>query len=146
MTSVDTSHSVLEDRIFSLELALTNVGGALLAPDGWEDDQRLHQYLYDTVRRALHHSPFGEALAHREQQLHAREMEPHIRNLEPIASAMAAQQDESAAAAAAAAAAEAPAEGAAADLAPAEEPDAGAATPESGAPRDYGWPTQGPSQ
>jgi hypothetical protein len=138
MTSVDTSHSVLEDRIFSLELALTNVGGALLAPDGWEDDQRLHQYLYDTVRRALHHSPFGEALAHREQQLHAREMEPHIRNLEPIASAMAAQQDEPAAAVAA----EAPAEGAPADLAPAEEPAAGTTTPESGAPRDYGWPTQ----
>ena len=138
MTSVDTSHSVLEDRIFSLELALTNVGGALLAPDGWEDDQRLHQYLYDTVRRALHHSPFGEALAHREQQLHAREMEPHIRNLEPIASAMAAQQDEPVAAVTA----EAPAEGAPADLAPAEEPAAGTATPESGAPQDYGWPTQ----
>jgi hypothetical protein len=136
MTSVDTSHSVLEDRIFSLELALTNVGGALLAPDGWEDDQRLHQYLYDTVRRALHHSPFGEALAHREQQLHAREMEPHIRNLEPIASAMAAQQEESAAAAAVAS------EGTPADAAPAEEPAADTATPESSGPREYGWPTQ----
>ena len=136
MTSVDTSHSVLEDRIFSLELALTNVGGALLAPDGWEDDQRLHQYLYDTVRRALHHSPFGEALAHREQQLHAREMEPHIRNLEPIASAMAAQQDEPAPAAAA------PAENAQADAAAAEAPAAGSATPDSGGPREQGWPTQ----
>jgi len=136
MTSVDTSHSVLEDRIFSLELALTNVGGALLAPDGWEDDQRLHQYLYDTVRRALHHSPFGEALAHREQQLHAREMEPHIRNLEPIASAMAAQQDEPAPAAAA------PDEDAQADAAAAEAPAAGSATPDSGGPREHGWPTQ----
>jgi hypothetical protein len=135
MTSVDTSHSLLEDRIFSLELALTNVGGALLAPDGWEDDQRLHQYLYDTVRRALHHSPFGEALAHREQQLHAREMEPHIRNLEPIASAMAAQQEEAAAAAA-------PAEAAPADPAQPQEPATGPAAPESSGPREYGWPTQ----
>jgi hypothetical protein len=135
MTSVDTSHSLLEDRIFSLELALTNVGGALLAPDGWEDDQRLHQYLYDTVRRALHHSPFGEALAHREQQLHAREMEPHIRNLEPIASAMAAQQEEAAAAAV-------PAEAAPADPPAAEAPAAEPAAPESSGPREYGWPTQ----
>ena len=132
MTSADTSHSVLEDRLCSLELALTNIGGALLAPDGWEDDQRLHQYLYDTVRRALHHSPFGEALVHREQQLHVREMEPHIRNLEPLAGAMA-QREETVAA----------------EPVPVEVPAATAvsaddstATPEPAGPREYGWPTQ----
>jgi hypothetical protein len=132
MTSADTSHSVLEDRLFSLELALTNIGGALLAPDGWEDDQRLHQYLYDTVRRALHHSPFGEALVHREQQLHVREMEPHIRNLEPLAGAMAQREE-------AVAAEPVPVEVPAAAAVPADD---SSATPEPSGPREYGWPTQ----
>jgi hypothetical protein len=132
MTSVDASRSVLEDRLFSLELALTNIGGALLAPDGWEDDQRLHQYLYDTVRRALHHSPFGEALVHREQQLHVREMEPHIRNLEPLAGAMAQREE-------AVAAEPVPVEVPVAAATPADE---SAEKPETPGPREYGWPTQ----
>ena len=135
MTSVDTSHSVLEDRLFSLELALTNIGGALLAPDGWEDDQRLHQYLYDTVRRALAHTPLGEALVHREQQLHVREMEPHIRNLEPLARAMAQHEE---AATTEPVAVEAPA----ADVTPAADGETVTATPEVTGPREYGWPTQ----
>jgi hypothetical protein len=132
MTSIETSHAALEDRLFSLELALTNIGGALLAPDGWEDDQRLHQYLYDTVRRALHHSPFGEALVHREQQLHVREMEPHIRNLEPLAGAMAQREE-------AAAAEPVPVEVPAAQAAPGDD---AAPTAETSGPREYGWPTQ----
>jgi hypothetical protein len=71
--SQEFAHATLEDRIFSLELALSTIGGALLAPGSWEDDQRLHQYMYDTVRRALQRTPFGDALDQREQQLFVRE-------------------------------------------------------------------------
>jgi hypothetical protein len=66
------TQAALEDRIFGLELALLNIGGALLAPGSWEDDQRLHQYMYDTVRRALQRTGFGDALDQREQQLFVR--------------------------------------------------------------------------
>ena len=78
MTTEEFVHATLEDRIFTLELALSNIGGALLAPGSWEDDQRLHQYMYDTVRRALLRTPFGEALDQREQQLFVREATPIV--------------------------------------------------------------------
>ena len=60
-------------------------------------------------------------------------MEPHIRNLEPLASAMTQHE-----------------EAAAAEPVPVEVPAAGRrpadlatrATPETNGPREYGWPTQ----
>jgi hypothetical protein len=45
------SQANLEDRIFVLELALSSIGGALLAPYGWGDTGQLHQEIYATVRR-----------------------------------------------------------------------------------------------
>jgi hypothetical protein len=72
------AQAALEDRIFTLELALSNIGGALLAPGSWEDDQRLHQYMYDTVRRALLRTGFGDALDQREHQLFVRDATPIV--------------------------------------------------------------------
>src|SRR3954452_16128825 len=89
MTTDEFALSTLEDRIFTLELALANIGGALLAPGSWEDDQRLHQYMYDTVRRALLRTGFGDALDQREQQLFVREAAPVVNEpahqTEPVA-------------------------------------------------------------
>ncbi|HEY3612520.1 MAG TPA: hypothetical protein VGK92_02395 [Gaiellales bacterium] len=59
----------LEDRIFDLEFALANIGGALLSPGAWKTDQALHQYLYAAAKRALGDTPFGTALDGREQQI-----------------------------------------------------------------------------
>jgi hypothetical protein len=67
-----TPTAALEDRIFDLEFALTNIGGALLSPSGWKTDQQLHQYLYAAVKRALADTPLGAALDQREQQIWAR--------------------------------------------------------------------------
>jgi hypothetical protein len=67
-----TPTATLEDRIFDLEFALTNIGGALLAPGGWKTDQQLHQYLFAAVKRALTDTPFGAALDAREHQLWSR--------------------------------------------------------------------------
>jgi hypothetical protein len=64
-----TSLAALEDRIFDLEFALANIGGALLSPSGWKTDQALHQYLYAAAKRPLDGTPFGAALAAREQQI-----------------------------------------------------------------------------
>jgi hypothetical protein len=122
--------SALEDRIFTLELALTDIGGALLAPGGWEDDQRLHQYMYDTVRRSLLRTGFGDALEQRERQLAAREgapvaQEPEHRT-EPVA-------------------ADAPASEPEATPEPGSEPSGTtlvASDASSNGPRDYGWPAQ----
>ena len=111
-------HATLEDRIFSLELALSNIGGALLAPGSWEDDQRLHQYMYDTVRRALQRTPFGDALDQREQQLFDRDAvvnEP-AHQTEPVPSP---------------------------PVAPVAVEESVLASENSlSSPRDYGWPTQ----
>lgn len=64
-----TSVAALEDRIFDLEFALSNIGGALLSPGAWKTDQALHQYLYAAAKRALAETPFGTALDGREQQI-----------------------------------------------------------------------------
>jgi hypothetical protein len=122
--SQESAHATLEDRIFSLELALSTIGGALLAPGSWEDDQRLHQYMYDTVRRALQRTPFGDALDQREQQLFVREAPAAV--VEPAHKAE-----------------PAPAPAVTPDPVPlaGEEPVlASEATVNS--PREYGWPTQ----
>jgi hypothetical protein len=68
--------AALEDRIFVLELALSTVGGALLAPQGWGDTRQLHQELYSTVRRVLSGTDFMHTLERREAQLKARESAP----------------------------------------------------------------------
>jgi hypothetical protein len=144
MNTEEFALSALEDRIFSLELALTNIGGALLAPGSWEDDQRLHQYMYDTVRRALLRTGFGDALDQRERQLVVRDAVPVVHEpahrTEPIASP---------AAAPAAPAAPADAPDAVSALGPEALPDpapSGTTLVASDAsldgPRDYGWPTQ----
>jgi hypothetical protein len=148
MTTEEFVHATLEDRVFTLELALSNIGGALLAPGSWEDDQRLHQYMYDTVRRALLRTPFGEALDQREQQLFVREAAPivneptHQTEPVPMAAADPAPEAETDTEAAGAPAAE-PALTVAPDPAPAavDEPSL---TNELGGngPRDYGWPTR----
>jgi hypothetical protein len=65
--------AALEDRIFVLELALSSIGGALLAPHGWGDTGQLHQELYATARRVLRGSEFMRVLELREAQLEARE-------------------------------------------------------------------------
>ena len=71
------SHTAaLEDRIFVLELAISNIGGALLAPHGWGDTSQLHQELYGTVRRVLRGTDFMHPLERREAQLEARESAP----------------------------------------------------------------------
>ena len=57
-----TTRASLEDRIFDLEFALSNIGGALLSPGAWKTDQALHQYLYAAAKRALADTPFGSAL------------------------------------------------------------------------------------
>ena len=124
--------SALEDRIFALELALTDIGGALLAPGGWEDDQRLHQYMYDTVRRSLLRTGFGDALEQRERQLAARGATPVAQEpahrTEPVE-------------------ADAPVSEPAATPEPASEPVAAGTTlvtsdASPNGPRDYGWPAQ----
>ncbi len=122
MTSQDSAYATLEDRIFTLELALSGIGGALLAPGSWEDDQRLHQYMYDTVRRALQRTPFGDALDQREQQLFVREASAVV--VEP------AHQTE-------------PVPAVTPDPAPfaVEEPVL-ASEGSLNSPREYGWPTQ----
>ena len=135
MTTDEFVHATLEDRIFTLELALSNIGGALLAPGSWEDDQRLHQYMYDTVRRALLRTGFGDALDQREQQLFVRDATPVVN--EP------AHQTEAVPTPAPVPAPE-PVLAIAADPAPAavEEPAAPSDTSSLNGPRDYGWPTQ----
>jgi hypothetical protein len=144
MTTDEFAHAALEDRIFTLELALANIGGALLAPGSWEDDQRLHQYMYDTVRRALLRTGFGDALDQREQQLFVREATPVVNDpahqTEPVpepAAAPVAASDGASAAAPESASVAAP------DAAPAtaEGPHLASDTSANG-PRDYGWPTR----
>jgi hypothetical protein len=71
-----TAHATLEDRVFVLETALSSIGGALLAPNGWGDAAQLHQDMYATVRRVLRGSAFMPALESREAQLAAREAVP----------------------------------------------------------------------
>ena len=66
------STAALEDRIFDLEFALSNIGGALLSPNAWKTDQALHQYLYAAAKRALADTSYGAALDSREQQIWAR--------------------------------------------------------------------------
>jgi len=138
MTTDEFVHATLEDRIFSLELALSNIGGALLAPGSWEDDQRLHQYMYDTVRRALLRTGFGDALDRREQQLFVREATPVVN--EP------AHQTEPVPTPAPAPALPAPEPmlAAAPDPAPVtvDEPAVTNDANNLSGPRDYGWPTQ----
>jgi hypothetical protein len=68
-----TSQASLEDRVFVLEAALSSIGAALLAPNGWGHDNQLHQEVYATVRRVLRGSPFIDPLHRREAQLEARE-------------------------------------------------------------------------
>lgn len=68
-----TTQAILEDRVFALEVALASIGGALLAPNGWDADRSLHQHVYGTTKRALRGSPFADALEQRERQLQARE-------------------------------------------------------------------------
>jgi hypothetical protein len=68
-----TTQASLEDRVFALEAALSSIGAALLAPNGWGDDNHLHQELYATVRRVLRGSGFIDPLHRREAQLEARE-------------------------------------------------------------------------
>lgn len=68
-----TTHAMLEDRVFVLEMALSSIGGALLAPNGWGDDGQLHQEMYATVRRVLRGSAYMDVLQQREAQLEARE-------------------------------------------------------------------------
>ncbi|HEY3612521.1 MAG TPA: hypothetical protein VGK92_02400 [Gaiellales bacterium] len=140
MTTEEFALAAAEDRIFTLELALSNIGGALLAPGSWEDDQRLHQYMYDTARRALVRTGFGDALDQREQQLFVREATPVVNEpahqTEPVP---------------------APAPVAVPDVVspvtPEVAPEPAAMTAEtpllasdnsasSNGPRDYGWPTQ----
>jgi hypothetical protein len=134
MTTDEFAHAALEDRIFTLELALANIGGALLAPGSWEDDQRLHQYMYDTVRRALLRTGFGDALDQREQQLFVREATPVVNDpahqTEPVPEP-------------AAAPVAAPDAAVASDPAPVtvDEPQLASDTSANG-PRDYGWPTR----
>jgi hypothetical protein len=65
-------HASLEDRVFVLEAALSSIGAALLAPNGWGDDNQLHQEVYGTVRRVLRGSAFIDPLHRREAQLEAR--------------------------------------------------------------------------
>ena len=76
MDANSTTTQALEDRVFVLELALSSIGGALLAPDGWGDTGQLHQELYATVRRVLRGSDFMETLQRREAQLEARQAVP----------------------------------------------------------------------
>jgi hypothetical protein len=129
-TTEEFVQSALEDRIFTLELALSNIGGALLAPGSWEDDQRLHQYMYDTVRRALLRTGFGDALDQREHQLFVRDATPIVNEpahqTEPVAAPTAA-----------------PVVATTADPAPStvDEPALRSDLDSSG-PREYGWPTQ----
>jgi hypothetical protein len=129
MTTEEFVQSALEDRIFTLELALSNIGGALLAPGSWEDDQRLHQYMYDTVRRALLRTGFGDALDQREHQLFVRDA--------PIVNEPAHQTE--------------PVVAPAAEPVPTTTPDPAPSAVEepalsndldSNGPRQYGWPTQ----
>jgi hypothetical protein len=131
MTTEKIALSTLEDRIFTLELALANIGGALLAPGSWEDDQRLHQYMYDTVRRALLRTGFGDALDQREQQLFVRESTPVVNEpthqTEPVATTAAEPM--------AVTTTPEPAPS------PVEEP-ALQSDLEANGPRQYGWPTQ----
>ncbi|MDX6563992.1 MAG: hypothetical protein QOD65_3806 [Gaiellales bacterium] len=67
------TQAALEDRIFVLEMALTSIGTALLAPKGWGDDNELHQEMYATVRRVLRGNASMLILERREAQLEARE-------------------------------------------------------------------------
>jgi hypothetical protein len=134
MNTEEFALSALEDRIFSLELALTNIGGALLAPSSWEDDQRLHQYMYDTVRRALLRTGFGDALDQRERQLTGRDETPvasePAHQTEPIAEPAPAPE---------------PASSLTPEAAPEPLPSGTtlvASDASSNGPRDYGWPTQ----
>jgi hypothetical protein len=131
MTTEEFVQSALEDRVFTLELALANIGGALLAPGSWEDDQRLHQYMYDTVRRALLRTGFGDALDQREHQLFVRDAAPIVN--EP------AHQTESVPAAAAEPAPLTTTPGPAPSTV--EEPVLRSEL-DANSPRDYGWPTQ----
>jgi hypothetical protein len=131
MTTEEFVQSALEDRVFTLELALANIGGALLAPGSWEDDQRLHQYMYDTVRRALLRTGFGDALDQREHQLFVRDAPPIVN--EP------AHQTESVPAAAAEPAPLTTTPGPAPSTV--EEPGLRSEL-DANSPRDYGWPTQ----
>jgi hypothetical protein len=71
-----TVQATLEDRVFVLEMALTSIGGALLAPTGWGDSTQLHQEMYATVRRVLRGSEFLPVLESREAQLAARDAKP----------------------------------------------------------------------
>jgi hypothetical protein len=73
MDSTSPTLAALEDRVFVLESALSSIGGALLAPNGWGDDAQLHQEMYATVRRVLRGSPSMDVLERREAQLEARE-------------------------------------------------------------------------
>ena len=133
MTTEEFAYATLEDRIFTLELALSTIGGALLAPGSWEDDQRLHQYMYDSVRRALLRTPFGEALDQREQQLFVREAAPIVNEpahqTEPVPAPAAGPEE--------------PAVTLAPDPAPVavEEPSPADEAGLNG-PREYGWPTR----
>jgi hypothetical protein len=68
-----TFQASLEDRVFVLEAALSSIGAALLAPNGWGNDHQLHQELYASVRRVLSGSAFMDALGRREAQLEVRE-------------------------------------------------------------------------
>jgi hypothetical protein len=72
-TNPTKTQATLEDRIYVLELALSSIGGALLAPHGWGDTGELHQEIYATVRRVLRGSDFMDLLERREAQLDARE-------------------------------------------------------------------------
>jgi hypothetical protein len=129
MTTEEFVQSALEDRIFTLELALSNIGGALLAPGSWEDDQRLHQYMYDTVRRALLRTGFGEALDQREHQLFVRDA--------PIVNEPAHQTEPLATPTAEPALTTAPEPAPSAVEEPSLRHDL-----EANGPREYGWPTQ----
>jgi hypothetical protein len=73
MDSTPPTLAALEDRVFVLEMALSSIGGALLAPNGWGDDAQLHQEMYATVRRVLRGSVSMDVLERREAQLEARE-------------------------------------------------------------------------
>jgi len=73
MDSTPPTLAALEDRVFVLEMALSSIGGALLAPNGWGDDAQLHQEMYATVRRVLRGSASMDVLERREAQLEARE-------------------------------------------------------------------------
>jgi hypothetical protein len=73
MDSTPPTLAALEDRVFVLEMALSSIGAALLAPNGWGGDAELHQEMYATVRRVLRGSASMELLEYREAQLEARE-------------------------------------------------------------------------